>query len=200
VISATASDEDGTYNAGNTVSVHVNVVIVPYTISLKQGWNLVSYPVVNTTLMASDLAGTGVMIVASYNIGTGDYDAYNTISSPPEYDISMSTDVGYFVYCTTDTSIVVYGRNPSDRSVTINPGWNLVGWSSFTSSTAKAVCNQPSLSGVQIIAKYNAITGDYDAYAENSSPDEFDFVMHDGEGYFIYTMSSTPQALYFEAI
>jgi hypothetical protein len=178
----------------------VDSTIVEYTIPLVQGWNLISFPVVNTTLKASDLAGTGVLIVASYNIGTGDYDAYNTVSSPSEYDISMSTDVGYFVYCTEDTSIVVLGSNPSGRSVTINPGWNLVGWSSFTSSTAKAVCNQPSLSDRQIVAKYNTVTGDYDAYAEDSSPDEFDFATHDGEGYFIYTMSSTPQTLYFEAI
>jgi hypothetical protein len=172
----------------------------PYMLYLKQGWNLVSFPVVNTTLMASDLAGTGVLIVASYNMVTGDYDAYNTVSSPPEYDISMSTDVGYFVYCTMDTSVVVYGSYPSGRSATINPGWNMIGWSSFTSSTAKAVCNQPSLSDMQIIAKYNATTGDYDAFAEVASPDEYDFSMHDGLGYFVYTVSVEPQTLYYEVL
>ena len=171
-----------------------------YVINLVTGWNLVSFPVVNTTLKASDLTGIGVQTVASYNLTTGDYDSYIIGVSPSQYDITMSTDVGYFVYCTKDTSIVVYGMNPSDRSITINPGWNLIGWSSFTSSTAKAVSAEQSLSGAQTIARYNMTTGDYDSYIEGISPDSYDFSMHDGVGYFVYTGSATPQTLHFEVI
>jgi hypothetical protein len=199
-ISATATDEDGTWAAGNTVDVHVNVVIVAYTIPLSTGWNLISFPVVNTTLKASELEGTGIQTVSSYNMMTGDYDSYIIGISPSSNDITLKTDVGYFVYCTMDTSIVVYGPKPEDRSVTIYPGWNLIGWSSFTSSTAKAVCAELSLSGMQTISKYNAATGDYDSYIEDVSPDSYDLTMHDGIGYFIYTPTETSQTLYYEVI
>ncbi|WP_158301501.1 Calx-beta domain-containing protein [Methanocella paludicola] len=198
-VELSGNSSNSNLEAPSTATVTITNVD-PYVINLEQGWNLISFPVVNTTLKASDLAGTGVYIVASYNKDTGDYDAYNTVSSPSEYDITMSTDIGYFVYCTAETSISVYGPSPSDRSISINPGWNLIGWSSFTSSTAKAVCAQPSLTGVQIIAKYNLTTGDYDAFAEGSSPDEYDFTVHDGAGYFLYTTSAAPQMLYYEVI
>ena len=88
--------------------------------------------------------------------------------SPSQYDFAMSTDIGYFVYCTKDTSIVIYGLNPQDRSVTITQGWNLIGWSSFDSSTAKKVSEEPSLTGSQTFCMYNALTGDYDSYIEIS--------------------------------
>jgi hypothetical protein len=178
----------------------VNSAIVAYTIPLVQGWNLVSFPVVNNTLKASDLSGTGVLIVASYNMATGDYDAYVIDASTSEYDITMRTDVGYFVYCTMDTSIVVNGPRPSSRSATLSPGWNLIGWSSFTSSTAKIVADEPSLGGMEIFARYNPSTGDYDAYVEDASTDDYDFAMHDGVGYFVYTTSATPETLYYEVI
>ncbi len=174
--------------------------MVKYVLNLAPGWNLVSYPVVNVTLQASSLNGTGVQTVSAYNMTTGDYDSYLMNISPSEYDVTMKTDVGFFVYSSEYTSIIIYGPAPRDRSVTVYPGWNLIGWSSFTSSTAKAVCAEPLLSGSQTISRYNATTGDYDSYIEGISPDEYDFSMHDGAGYFVNTASATPQTLRFEVI
>jgi hypothetical protein len=199
-ISLSFANEVDCVAPGQQIIAVIGKDYVPYTLNLKQGWNLVSFPVVNTTLMASDLVGTGVQTVSSYNIMTGDYNSYIIGISPSSYDISMKTDMGYFVFCTMDTSVVVYGAEPSDRSITIYPGWNMIGWSSFTSSTAKAVCTEPSLTGIQTIAKYNLATGDYNSYLEGISPDSYDFVIHDGIGYFVHTTSATPQTLHFEVI
>src|SRR5271157_5837222 len=186
--------------AVNSTTFDVTPTIVDYNISLKTGWNLVSYPVVNSTIKASDLKGTCVLIVASYNRTTGDFDAFNTVSSPLSYDITMHTDAGYFIYSTHDTTITVSGPNSSGRSSPIFQGWNLIGWSSMVSSNAKTVCSEPSLAGNQIIAKYNLTTGDFDAYAENISSDTYNFIMQNGVGYFVYSGSATPQTLYYEGI
>ncbi|WP_424358642.1 PKD domain-containing protein [Methanocella sp. MCL-LM] len=189
--------------AGNSTQIEVRgpeEEPTSYTLSLRQGWNLVSFPVVNTSLQASSLQESGVLIVASYNRTTGDYDSFNTQVSPLTYDITLRTDVGYFLYCTRDTSIEVLGETPSRRSTTLYPGWNLVGWSSLTSSDAKSVVEEPSLTGRQIVAKFNATTGDYDAYAEGISLDSYNFPMDHGTSYFVYTDSATSQTLYFETL
>ena len=169
-----------------------------YTLSLNQGWNLVSFPVVNTSLKASSLKGAGVQIVSAYNRSTGDYDSYNTQVSPLQYDIALKTDTGYFIYATKDTSVVIAGQDPISRSTTIYPGWNLIGWSSLDGSSAKYVANEPSLPGREIVSRFNASTGDYDSFAEGISPDSYDFTMHDGAGYFLYTGSTTPETLFYE--
>ena len=44
---------------------------VAYTLNMHEGWNLISFPVVNNTLYASDLNGTGVQTVCSYNVTDG---------------------------------------------------------------------------------------------------------------------------------
>jgi hypothetical protein len=196
VIAAALNTQTGSISAFNQSYMDLNT---KYTLNLKTGWNLVSYPVVNSTFKTSVLKGTPALIIAAYNNSTGDFDAYNTVASPLTYDITMKTDVGYFIYCTSDTSIVVYGMNPENRNRPIYQGWNLIGWSSLTGMNAKAVCYEPLLAGRQIIARYNATTGDFDAYAEDISTDVYDYMMHDGVGYYVYSMTAAPQTLYYEA-
>jgi large repetitive protein len=170
-----------------------------YSLGLRQGWNLVSFPVVNMTLNSSALADAGVQTVSAFNASTGDYDSYIIGVSPSSFDITLRTDTGYFIYCTRDTSLDVLGSDPSSgRSTTINPGWNLLGWSSYTSSTAKGVAE--SLSGSQTVSRFNASTGDYDSYIEGVSPDSYDFALQAGSGYFVYTSSGLSQTLYYEVV
>jgi hypothetical protein len=100
------------------------------------------------------------------------------------------------MYCSTNTTLVISGENQSNPSVTINPGWNMIGWSSYNSSTAKAVCS--ALSGPQaVIAQFNASTGDYNSYIEGVSPDSYNFAVTPGTGYFVYSNSTTSQSLYY---
>lgn len=168
-----------------------------YTVPLKQGWNLVSFPLVGT-IKASSLKNTGVEVVSAYNRSTGAYDSYDTEVSPLSYDITLKTDMGYFVYATKATSILVNGQSPVGRSTTLYPGWNMIGWSSLSGSTAKHVAGESSLSGSDIISRFNAATGAYDSYAEGISPDSYDFSMQPGTGYFMYSDAATPETLYYE--
>jgi hypothetical protein len=181
--------------APSTATVTINNAD-PYVLNLKQGWNLISFPVVNNTIDASDLEGIGATDVARYNQLTSTYDVYMIGISLPEYDFKLQTDYGYWVYCESATSLIVYGQSPVSRSVTLSPGWNLVGWSTLVVSNAKTVSGM--LSDDQDIARYNTTTHTFDVYMEGISTDDYSFNMHPGEGYFIGT--PTTQTFYYGGI
>jgi hypothetical protein len=147
--------------------------------------------VVNYSVMASSLQGTDTLIVSSFINYTGDFNSYHTQVSPLTFDVSMCIDNGYFLYCRDDTTLEINGYDPVERNATIYPGWNLIGWSSSTGTTAKNLT--ANITGRQIVAKFNATTGDYDSYAECVSPDASDFTVESGSGYFLYTDATEAQ-------
>ena len=172
--------------------------VASFSLGLGQGWNLVSFPVANSSLRASSLAGTGVSLVCAFNASTGDYDSYIEGVSPASYDFALSSGTGYFMYCPSNTSLVINGSDQSNPGVVIDPGWNMIGWSSYNSSTAKIVSKALSSGNTQmVIALFNASTGDYDSYIEGVSPDEFNFALTPGTGYFVYSGSTIPETLYY---
>ncbi len=167
-----------------------------YTIPLNQGWNLVSFPVVNSSVSASSLASLGVSDVAQYDTTTGAFDIYMEGISPASYDFNLMPDIGYFIKSNKDVSMTVSGSAPVDRSASLSTGWNLVGWSTNDNSNAKSIVGL--LTGKQDIARYNTTTGAFDIYMEGISPDAYSFAMHPGEGYFIST--DTAQSLNYGGI
>ncbi|BAI62868.1 hypothetical protein MCP_2796 [Methanocella paludicola SANAE] len=158
-----------------------------FTIQLKKGWNLISFPLVNDSVWASQFTGTAISTVLSYDRVSGNFTSYLVGISPPSYDINLRTDSGYFLYCEEDTFIVIYGSLPDHRSIDIFPGWNLIGWSSLSTSNAKTVCGK--MDGSQTIDHYINPVDNYESYIEGISPDEYSFDMIPGEGYFIYSES-----------
>jgi hypothetical protein len=170
-------------------------------LGLSQGWNLVSFPVVNSSLNASSLAGSGVSVVSAFDASTGDYSSFIEGVSPASDDFVLAGNYGYFLYCSANTSLVVYGVNASNPSVMINPGWNMIGWSLYSNSTAEALCNAVSSgSGHTVISQFNPSTGDYNSYIDGVSPNSFNFAVTPGTGYFLYSGLSTPQTLYYDNI
>jgi parallel beta-helix repeat protein len=67
--------------------------------------------------------------------------------------------------------------------VSLNPGWNLIGWCLTSNSDAATVCSK--IPGNQIVARYNATSSGYDLYIEGSSPAKDSFVIKPGIGYFV---------------
>jgi PKD repeat protein len=170
-----------------------------FSMSLGSGWNLVSFPVANSSLNASSLDGTGVSVVSGFNASTEDYDSFIEGISPGADDFALSSSTGYFLFCSANTTLVISGENQSNPSVTINPGWNMIGWSSYNTSSAKAVCSALSGSSA-VISEFNASTGDYDSYIEGVSPDVYNFAIAPGTGYFVYSSLATPQTLYYNNV
>ncbi len=156
-----------------------------YTAPLGAGWNMVSFPLDNDPLNASDLNGTGVSEVAVFNTTTGRYDVYMEGKSSPDQDIPIKPGVGYFIYCDSPTNLDVKGVQPTLNSVSLHIGWNLIGWNSQTPSNAKAICAE--LAGTQEVVRYDTDTGYFQGYAEDATPDSYNFAVQPGEAYFIYT-------------
>jgi hypothetical protein len=166
-----------------------------FTLNLQTGWNLISFPLVNDSIWGSQLTDMGITNVVTYDNANSTYKSYLIGISPSSYDINLKTDISYRIYCDRTTSITIYGPLPGLRSVSIFYGWNSIGWSSMSSSTAKDVCAK--VDGKQTIAKYNKTSSSYDTYLEGISPDKYNFGMVPGEGYEIYSDSPAVQTYTF---
>jgi len=164
-----------------------------YQINIKQGWNLVSIPLVNDTLWASQLGDIGVRRVSSYNVDSGGYDTFVVGFSPPSDDIQMKADHAYFVDCGSDVTFDLYGVEDEQRSATVYPRWNAVGWSSL--STVKASDISGRLGNIQRICRYNGSSGNYDTYVVGFSGEDMNFDIMPGDGFFLYLDSDTPGIL-----
>lgn len=177
----TVADSTGVSSSASKV-----IIVSPasFTVPLKQGWNLVSFPLVNYTIRASSLGSIGVTDVAAFNSSTQSYDEYYNMSfSTLAYDFTLRPERGYFIKSSRDTSLIVTGAMPVGRSVSLCYGWNLVGWSTYDHSTASAIV--ALLPNNQTVARFSAVNQSFDVFAEHLSTSMYDFDMKSGEGYFI---------------
>ncbi|HIL55722.1 MAG TPA: DUF5011 domain-containing protein, partial [Verrucomicrobia bacterium] len=118
---------DAVGNAATTVSRTVVVEKAEtQTLSLKAGWNLVSFYVEPTDMTAATvLAPISSSLLQIKNL-TSSYDPsipsfLNTLSS-------LSVKDGYWLKVSEDVSLDVEGTVPSGASISVKSGWNLVGY------------------------------------------------------------------------
>jgi hypothetical protein len=195
-ISATATDEDGTFNAGNTVAVHV--ALRSFTISLVPGWNLISTPFApdETNNDPSEFfapLGEDMEIAWKYNPANPEQPWEYYIPSLPEYSTMTTIDEksGYYVYMYDSADIVVYGV-PADVSIPLYSGWNLIGYPSLSSSTPGTVYDG---------LNYEIVWG-YDRYNQENpwhyyipSIEYGDLAIEPGNGYYIYMYENDELAM-----
>ena len=175
--------EDST-GASSSTSKVITVSPATFTVNLKRGWNLVSFPVVNYTIKASSLGAFGATDVAAFNASFQSYDEYYNMSfSTSAYDFTLRPDLGYFIKCDRDSSFDVVGSAPVGRSVSLCHGWNLAGWCTYDHSTASSIV--ALLPNGQTVARFDASGQSFDVFAEGLSTPIYDFGMQPGEGYFI---------------
>ena len=160
-------------------------------IDLNANWTLMSLPILNTTLMASDLGKVGARRVAAYNNITNSYDL--SVIGYGSTDMQVLPDEAYFVDSASSTSFVLYGTIEGPHDVTLYPGWNAVGWRNLTTVKASDLGNR--LSDIQRICRYNASTESYNTYVIGYSSGDADFNVRPGEGYFVYLNSTAPEQL-----
>jgi len=90
-----------------------------YTLTLLQGWNLVSLPIVPDdpdceSVFGADIPADGVL---AYNRDTGEYDPVSGVEPM----------VGYWVYALAQTEVSVQGTVLEQGTVPVAAGWNLCG-------------------------------------------------------------------------
>ena len=105
-------------------------------------------------------------------------------------DFPLVPDIGYFVNCTSSMDLTFHGTLvDSPRTLTLYPGWNLVGWSSSRNMTAEAFGELQY--NISKISGYNSRVELYTTYLVGLSHNDRDFNMSCGNGYFVYSNATS---------
>ena len=153
-------------------------------ISLLPGWNLITIPV--GSCYTAKTLGSMIpycTIISKWNSSIQQYQSYLVGISPDEFDFAIEDGVGYFVYVTNASIFTIAGREIETVSVPLHIGWNLIGW--FRNETTASSLAE-NISGCNIVAKWNASSQQFEAYIARVSPKQFDFVIEQGMGIFIW--------------
>ena len=119
---------DAAGNAAESVSrtVVVEKTTVIQTVNLKSGWNLISFYV-----ESEDMAPATVLASIKGNLSQiKDLKSSYNPTLPPFLNTLKGLNVkdGYWVSVDADVSFDLEGEVPSGASITVKPGWNLVGY------------------------------------------------------------------------
>ena len=148
-----------------------------FTFNLCTGWHLITIPVENN-YTASSLCDSipGCNLILKWNNSKDDFDVY-TSGSP--YNFAIENGVGYFISCSNDTIFSTSGMPITSVNITLLVGWNSLGWFKEEPTNASSIHN--SITGCNIVLKWNNSRDDFDVYVP-SSPD---FVIEQGNGFFV---------------
>jgi len=112
-----------------------------YNISLQQGWNLISLPLVPYDMSSENVLNVLKSITGKWDVvkwyNTTDYmDPWKTYrpSMPPELnDLNhLNQTISFWIYITEpDVTFIVFGNNPTTTNINLYAGWNLAGYPTF---------------------------------------------------------------------
>lgn len=145
---------------------------------LVPGWNLVSLPLTpedNSTAAVLNSIDGKYDAVMKYTPGTG-FEAVTTTVMDP--------GVGYFIYMNTNGTWSYEGDSYDSMTAPLSQGLNMAGWVNDDVALPGAL---DSIAGnYNYVARWNAITQDYEVYEPDAPASFNDFgTIAKGEGYFI---------------
>jgi hypothetical protein len=151
-------------------------------VPLEVGWNLITVPVDNGWF-ASDLAGvvSGCTSVSGWNASLQTYDTY-IVGGPDSFDFPLVDGCGYFVDVDESSMLTMVGLPINQVNVTMEIGWNLLGWYHNYTTTASSLAG--NITGCTSVSCWNASLQTYDTYIVGG-PDSFDFTITRGMGMFV---------------
>lgn len=148
------------------------------TIHLHQGWNLISIPISDIG-KASDLKsliGNNCTAIARWDTSLGRF-----ITHPTETGISnfkVEPQYGYFVNVIDDTVFQVQGQAVVNINISLENGWNLLGWFDPLSTYANNLIGK--INYCTHINKWDNNTQNFEIYPGNN------FKINYCEGFFVY--------------
>lgn len=169
------SDPDFVISRGMGYWVEINY---DFQIDFYAGYNLITIPLEND-YMASTLAAEipGCEYISMWNQNEESYHSY-IVGGPESFDFPIEDGVGYYVVVTDDTSVTFNGIPLSSASVTIQDGYNHLGWYDTEDTTASDVLN--SIDNCIKVSMFDAINQIQIDYELGSGQD---FTISRGMGY-----------------
>ena len=151
-------------------------------IPIKMGWNSITIPY-NKSWYASNLANniSGCTSVSKWNASLQTYDTF-IVGGPPSFDFMLCDGCGYFVDVIEESTFSVTGESINEVNVSLEVGWNLLGWYHEDETTASSLAS--NISGCTSVSKWNASLQTYDTFIVGGPP-SFDFMVSCGMGLFV---------------
>ena len=165
--------------------------IRPYRqLRLEEGWNLISLPLIQTDTRIPEVFTS----IDGYYEAVQYYDIENSLDPWEHYHVlksgqndleSVDHTQGIWIYINRKggCDFTVYGNEiNTTQSITLRPGWNLVGYPSLMDRTRDSALNNIIFgSDVNMIHSYNAETNTWEEMGPSDS-----FVL--GGGYWIHSL------------
>jgi len=173
-------DTDGNTNTSSLFFFDIINQSIKFNISLLPGWNLITVPVY-TSWNASDIANniTSCNSLSNWDAINQTYNTY--IVGIPESDFSLENGSGYFVdvddACVLNTS----GERISSVNISLEIGWNLIGWYHNYNTTASSLAE--NISGCNSVSSWDATAQTYNTHI--AGVPESDFMISRGMGMFV---------------
>lgn len=162
-------------NSSATVFVEETSVI---NISLYTGWNVVTIPVENSYTASSlyaDIPGCNIILI--WNTSIQNFDVY--VPGSP-YDYPIENGKGYIIGMSHDSLFSVTGDPIQTVNISLQIGWNMLGWFKEQPTTASSICN--SIPGCTLLMVWNTTQQDFNLYIPGGP---VDFLIHQGDGFLV---------------
>jgi hypothetical protein len=188
-------DGDGVYE--DNISPDVNEITeqTAYSLQLHTGWNLISLPVMPEDTDVLDVMNS---VTGNWN-STWSYEAGNLKRydlTGPDFLNDLTTiepGKGYWIDMKSEDTLSVSGSEPTNKSISLTSGWNLVGYNSLSSMSTTEAMNSVDGNWNSVWSYEDGTWKRYDL----TGPDFLNdlITMESGKGYWIDMKSSDTWSL-----
>jgi hypothetical protein len=161
---------------GGGVQVYITQTQISYDIDLLEGWNLISLPLIQSDTSINNTLGSifgEYKAVQWYDSGdAGDFWKHYNPQKPMELNDVSNLDhtQGILIYITEfgGTTLTVFGNElTSQESISIRPGWNLVGYPSKSDKQVSIALNNLDLgTDIDYLGYFDATTDKFVSLSE----------------------------------
>lgn len=172
---------------GNDAKTITITIVQMFTFNLEQGWNYITLPLNTSYKYASDLANdiSTCTHVIKWNSTAQSWMTYEKATGINNF--TFENGVGYWVYTTTATEFTTEGTKISTQTMTLNKGWNSIGWKNDTSTTAGGLASK--IENCTAVAYWNTTLGRFITYFAGSGIS--DFKIEKGMACLVYVTSAS---------
>ena len=171
---------------GNDAKSITVTIVQMFTFNLEQGWNYISLPLNTSYKYASDLANniSTCTHIRKWDSAAQSWMTYEKVTGVNNF--TLENGVGYWVYTTSAADFTTEGTKISMQTISLNKGWNSIGWTNDTSTTASGLASK--IENCTAVAYWNSTLGRYVTYITGSNLS--DFKIEKGMACFVYVTSA----------